>query len=347
MENKEKNKRGLLLALPLLVLPFLALAFYALGGGLDEASSSQIVNQGINTQLPDARLKETDPQDKLSLYEMTKEDSASLDNQFGTFTSNRGTGSPDASEQAVNEKLAQINQEINRPQASSSSVVRENRPEVQSDMKGDVDRLEKLMNMMKEGKTEDPEIRQLTGMLDKIMAIQNPGLIAQSVASTQPDSLFKAIPAIIVENQRAVQGASVKIRLQDSVLLNGLLIPKGQEIYGTCQITNQRLLLTIKNIRLGTSIIPVDLSVFSLDGMIGINAPEADLGDAAGGGATDAMRSIGLYGMDQSITTQVASAGIDAARNMLSRKISKVKVKLQAGQPVLLRNNKPAQTTNH
>ncbi len=136
-----------------------------------------------------------------------------------------------------------------------------------------------------------------------------------------------------------MQGASIKLRLQDTITLSGQLIPKGHEITGTCRITNQRLLLDIKNIRLGTSIIPVDLSVYSLDGMAGINAPEAELADAAGMGADDAVRSIGMYGVDQGIATQVAGAGIDAAKSLFSKKIRKIKVKLEAGTAVLLRNN--------
>lgn len=144
-----------------------------------------------------------------------------------------------------------------------------------------------------------------------------------------------------MDNQKAIQGATIKLRLQDSLVINGQVIPKGHDIFGICRITNQRLLLDIKNIRLGTSIIPVDLSIYSLDGMPGVYAPEAELADAAGSGADDAVRSIGMSGMDQTIATQVAGAGIDAAKSLFSKKIKRIKVKLEAGHPVLLRNNKP------
>jgi hypothetical protein len=75
-------------------------------------------------------------------------------------------------------------------------------------------------------------------------------------------------------------------------------------------VTNQRLLLEIRNIRIGTSIMPVNLTVFSLDGMAGINAPEAELGEAAGNGASgNALGSMQFMSMDQSLGTQAASAG--------------------------------------
>jgi Conjugative transposon, TraM len=46
-----------------------------------------------------------------------------------------------------------------------------------------------------------------------------------------------------------------------------------------------------------------------------------------------------LLSMDQSVATQAASAGIDAAKELLSKKVRRVKVKLKNGFPILLRNN--------
>ncbi|EHQ25491.1 conjugative transposon protein TraM [Mucilaginibacter paludis] len=342
--NQEKNTRKLLLALPLLVLPFLSLGFYALGGGKGDSSGEALTAKpGINTSLPDAAFKKEDPQSKLSLYELAGREQKP--DSLPASVTKRGFGTanlPDPNEQRINEKLAQINTEVNRPVPPVDYGTRYTQPANNNNMTGDVDRLEKLMRTMQEGKTEDPEMKQLSEMMDKIIAIQNPESVATKTvkpAGTEGDTKFKAIPAQIVDKQKAVQGATIKLRLQDTVTLYGYLIPKGHEIFGPCRITNQRLLLDIKNIRLGTSIIPVDLSVYSLDGMPGLYAPEAELADAAGNGADDAVRSIGMYGMDNSIATQVAGAGIDAAKSLFSKKIKKIKVKLESGQPVLLRNN--------
>lgn len=345
MKTQEERTRKMLLVLPLLVLPFLALGFYAMGGGKGKNSADQLNSKpGINTSLPDAAFKKEDPQSKLSLYELAGREQSKTDSLPASVTK-QGFGTtnvPDSNEQRINEKLAQIGTEINRPVPSVDYSNRYSQPANNNNMTGDVDRLEKLMRTMQEGKTEDPEMKQLSEMMDKIIAIQNPESVAVKTvkpADSEGDIQFKAIPAQIVDKQEAVQGATIKLRLQDTVTLYGYLIPKGHEIFGTCRITNQRLLLDIKNIRLGTSIIPVDLSVYSLDGMPGLYAPEAELADAASSGADDAVRSIGMYGMDQSIATQAAAAGIDAAKSLFSKKIKKIKVKLESGQPVLLRNN--------
>lgn len=347
MTTEQERTKKMMLALPLLVLPFLALAFYALGGGKGAiGAQEQNARPGINTSLPDAAFKKEDPRDKLSLYEQARREQSGKPDSLPYSVTGQGfalTGQPDPNEQRIHDKLAQITSEINRPVPAPSTTYTPQPHAGSSGMGGDVDRLEKLMRSMQEEKGEDPEMTQLNDMMDKILAIQNPDLMqlqkaAQPVA--EADSQFRAIPAEIISRQKAVQGASVKLRLKDTVTLNGHLIPKGHEITGSCRITNQRLLLDIKNIRLGTSIIPVDLTVYSPDGMVGINAPEAELADAAGMGADDAVRSIGLYGIDQSIATQVAGAGIDAAKSLFSKKIRKVRVKLEAGTPVLLRNNK-------
>jgi conjugative transposon TraM protein len=187
----------------------------------------------------------------------------------------------------------------------------------------------------------------LNSMLDKIVAIQNPGMAQPATKPELPvkkDSAFKAIPAVIEGRQKVVQGGMVKLRLLDTIVLKNITIPKGQLLFGSCNITNQRLLLDIKNIRLGDAIIPVDLSVFSLDGLIGIDAPEAELGEAAGNGVGNGVQSMQFLGMDESLGVQAAGAGIDAAKGLLNKKVKRIKVKLKDGQRILLRNN---QLKNH
>ena len=185
-------------------------------------------------------------------------------------------------------------------------------------------------------------MRQLNVMLEKIMDIQHPERInsqLQQQSKSGPDSLYKASRAIIAENQKVSQGSTVKLRLLDTLTIDNQIIPKGQNIYGICQVANQRLFLNIKTIRLGTSILPVDLSVYDLDAMPGINAPEAITTDAIRNGSNNAVQSLQLMSMDQSITTQLAGAGVEAAKGLFGKKIKRIKVKLKAGYQILLRNN--------
>lgn len=344
----KKDKRKQLLVIPLLVIPFLALAFYAMGGGKSVDSNLQTGHQEINADLPDATFKKEEPTDKMGFYKQSDMDSSYIKESGGDSSLNginarlaRNGKEQNIRTDAINQKLEALNKEINRPEEPLPNPSVQSKGKQETSIKNDVDRLEALMKTLHSEKGEDPEMAQLSGMMDKIIAIQNPEIArSKEQQALVRDSQFRAVPATIVENQKVVQGATVKLRLSDSVHLNGQFFPKGHLLFGTCNITNQRLLLQIKNIRLGTSIVPVDLTVYSLDGMPGIPAPEAELTGAVNNGTDDAIRSMQFLSMDQSIGVQAAGAGIDAAKSLFSKKLKKVRVKLKADYPILIRINK-------
>ncbi|RKR80071.1 conjugative transposon TraM protein [Mucilaginibacter gracilis] len=346
--QQQEKQRKFLLILPLLILPFLTLGFYALSGGKGEGNA-QVQQQGINAKLPEAQFKNEKQQTKMGLYDQAARDSVSESNNtvnptFG-FTDEK-SGQPstirrseltaDDHEQAIKQKLAQISQEVNRPEPVVKPAA------VQQGTDPNTEKLEKLLKSVQQGKTEDPEMQQLGALLDKIQAIQNPGLTLSNLKASLPpvkDTAFKAIPAIIDGSQKVLQGGVVKLRLTDTMHLKGLVFNKGQLLFGNCTIVNQRLLLDIKNMRIGIAIVPVNLTVYSLDGIIGLNAPEAELAEAAGSGTDDALQSMQFLSMDQSLATQAAGAGISAAKSLLGKKVKRIKVKLEDSRQVLLRNN--------
>jgi hypothetical protein len=355
MTTTEERKRKMLLFLPLLVLPFMALGFYALGGSKGDAQTEATsAGKGINTQLPGAKFQKDKAVDKMSLYNQAQRDSAAGKSKSaaGAFAAlgwdtskyqhpaRTPANSALANEVKIKERLAQINQQINKPIQVAKQPPADEEANTKS---ADLDRLEKLLKQKQQAAAPDPQMQQLNTMLDKIMAIQNPSLVRYQQKTTQPmikDSAFKAIPATIDGNQKVAPGGVVKLRLQDTIRINGVIIPKGQTVFGSCAITNQRLLLDIRNIRLGTAIIPVNLTVFSLDGMAGIDAPEAELGEAAGSGANGALENMQFLSMENSLSTQAATAGISAAKGLLGKKVRKIRVKLKGGETVLLRVNK-------
>ncbi|MEJ2901657.1 conjugative transposon protein TraM [Pedobacter panaciterrae] len=346
METKNKgDKRKLWLLLPVLVVPFLAFAFYKMEGGTEKVADAGGAARGINTELPGAVVKEDQPISKIGYYQRADRDSAKVGrlpaNEESRDLAFRKAGD-DPQAREINSRLEMLNREISRPVGDYKPSAAADKP-APSGMKNDVDRLEALMKTMQQDKgSDDPEMAQLASMMDKLIAVQNPELAKQlyrkSESDAVPDSLFKAIPAVIAGNQKARQGSVVELRLLDTVLLSGVKIPKGHALFGLASFSNQRLNLEIKNIRLGNQVIPVNLTVYDKrDAMAGINAPEALLSEAIGNGATDAMGSVGISGFD--LTTQIAGAGIDAARSLLSKKIRRVKQSLKAGYPLLLRDN--------
>jgi hypothetical protein len=341
-----EKQRKFLLVLPLLVIPFLTMAFWALGGG--KAGSRPLVNNnnGLDTDLPEAQFKAQDKTDKMAVYQAAQRDSTQ-DGVSPAFFKSMGldkatplkagsVATPDDQAKKIQAKLALLNKQLSQPQQVHQQTDGYEAPEPQQ-----VKQLKKMMrNMNGGGSAPDSEMQQLNSMLDKIQAIQNPGPVQPKTELTEPAAPFRAIPAMIDGKQNVMDDGAVKLKLTDTVTLKNQLLAKGQELFGVCKVTNQRLLLTIQSIRLDNQIIPVNLTVFSLDGMPGIPAPEAELGSAAGNGADNAIQRMQFLSMDQSLGAQAAAGGVNAAKSLFSKKVKKIKVKLQDEYPVLLKINK-------
>jgi hypothetical protein len=72
------RKRKFLLVMPVLIVPFLTMAFWALGGGKGKPSAAVVSKAGLNTKLPDAKLKADKGLNKMSFYELAQKDSQKL-----------------------------------------------------------------------------------------------------------------------------------------------------------------------------------------------------------------------------------------------------------------------------
>ncbi|RZM19345.1 MAG: conjugative transposon protein TraM [Pedobacter sp.] len=345
MENRKmRDNRKILLFLPVLIFPFLSLAFYAMGGGRG-LKDSAVKNPEINSFLPEASFGKEKSTDKMSIYQQNQTDSVRSKDQYLENVANRlgfSANTPKDPTQDIDLKLQLLQSKINAPVDQDVATGSRNRSIQVSGIGTDVDRLEKLMSTMQGNSGEDQEMKQLSGMLEKVLDIQHPERVRDAYlnyVAAEVEKQFAAIPAQIAAKQTLIQGAVLKLVLSDTVSISGVALPKGHEIFGLCNLTNQRLLVDIKTVRINNNIIPVNLSIYSLDGIKGIAAPDAIVDNAISGGADDAVRSLQLLTMDQSIGVQAAGAGIDAAKGLFSKKVKRVKMKVKAGFPVLLRDN--------
>lgn len=157
------------------------------------------------------------------------------------------------------------------------------------------------------------------------------------------ENVQNSIEAVIHETQTLVNGSTVKLRLINEVVINGVNIPKDHFLFGTAQLNGERLEIRINSIRYNQSLFAVDLSVYDLDGMAGIYIPGAINRDVAKESADQSIQTIGLSSLDPSWGAQAATAGVQAAKTLLSRKVKLVKVTVKAGYQVLLRDEKQKQ----
>jgi conjugative transposon TraM protein len=208
------RKRKMMLVLPLLVIPFLTMAFWALGGGQEKENTTTVKQQGLNLNLPDAKMKDENLTDKLSFYDKADKDSARLEewmrtdpyykqnedtsflpvNELEVLTQNsaskynqRLNSSPyettsNNPEQKLMQKLALLQKEINKqPEATVNENPAATNYKQDEEFSGEVDRLENMLFSMNKTNTSDPEIEQLNGTLEKILDIQHPQRIREKL----------------------------------------------------------------------------------------------------------------------------------------------------------------------
>ena len=349
---KMRRQRKALLLLPLLIIPCLTLLFWAFGGGKAMAVKAESSRRGLDMRLPDARPKNDDKLDKMSYYELAAKDSARLKEQIksdpyykarpaqdseGAFGGSQAAGkatlatpaSPATSEAMVRNKLAELRAVVAGNQSVGAAKTAEKRaPGLIADAPAPA-------------AGPDPELGQMNVLLEKILDIQHPERLKQPGASPATAiKPFRGIPALVDGTQRITQGTVIRLKLADSVTLGGQLFEKGQLIYGSGTLSNQRYLLSVKSIHIGSSLYPVDLTVFDqVDGLEGISVPEAVTGESIREGAAAGVSGMEIMSIDQSMSAQLAGAGINAAKGLFSKKVRQVKGKIKNGRPVLLRIN--------
>lgn len=148
-----------------------------------------------------------------------------------------------------------------------------------------------------------------------------------------------AIEAVVQETQTVVSGATVKLQLANDIYINGILITKGNFIYGIASLENERLSININGIRYQNNLLPVALQVYDLDGVAGIHIPGSISRDVAKQSTEQSLQNIELTTLDPSIAVQAANTGIQAAKSLLAKKVKLVKVTLKAGYKILLKDN--------
>lgn len=199
------RQRRFMMILPVLTVPFLTMIFWALGGGQGvNATTAQPTSPGFNISLPEAQFDERRPWDKFSAYEEATRQQTEIeraresDPYFELISAESNAVNADSNalietfphrqpfqhdplEEKVNQKLDQLYKELNRaaepqlPETTRIPVSLDNKTALSSD----VDRLERMMELMMEDQHHDPEMQQIESLLEKILDVQHPERVRQ------------------------------------------------------------------------------------------------------------------------------------------------------------------------
>lgn len=170
---------------------------------------------------------------------------------------------------------------------------------------------------------------------DKSQNIENKFL---SVWHDHEDIDQNMIEATIQESKSVADGSIIKIQLLDSVYISGRLIPKGHLIYGKTSLSGPRLEILISAVRIGKSVYPVKLKAYDLDGLTGLFIPGSVAAEVSQEEIDRGLNLDPLSSLNPSLKIQAASAGINTARKIVTKKIRQNKAFVKAGYKILLQN---------
>ncbi|MDX9883968.1 MAG: conjugative transposon protein TraM [Prolixibacteraceae bacterium] len=88
------------------------------------------------------------------------------------------------------------------------------------------------------------------------------------------DTAVPVIEAEVYETTTVLTGNRVKLRLLEEAWLNGVKIPANTFLYGTCEVSNERLQIEVQQIPVGEKFVPVAVTVCDLDGLPGLYVPD-------------------------------------------------------------------------
>lgn len=205
------RRRKLLMVAPVLILPFVILLMWTLGlvGDAKATQNNGALASGINLNLPAAAAPKDSNWNKLRYYEQAEKDSAKLRSKLNSSASlfglpddepesmegvseaelaerlpgveqidqrtvrARSRGSlikPDQNERMVYDRLSKLQRELSH----EPEPQREAAPTSTPAYNPETEQLKAMMQQVQASTVEDPELGKLDGMLDKIIAIQNP-----------------------------------------------------------------------------------------------------------------------------------------------------------------------------
>lgn len=231
--QKLRQKRQLLLMIPILTIPFLTLTFWALGGGKNPGELPVGTKQkGFNLELPGIAEEGEKPLDKMGHYQRSHADSSRYFQEvkkdpyyrmaFNAETESKphpSLESPeiektlsqhpstnlysDTQEELIMERLEALNKTLSEspePVTTAAAYPDEvSTASMQSNLglDADLDRLDQMMQQMQRTNAQpDPEFQQMAELLDKILDIQHPERVQQRVEAERKAIVSDQSPVI-------------------------------------------------------------------------------------------------------------------------------------------------------
>ncbi len=154
-----------------------------------------------------------------------------------------------------------------------------------------------------------------------------------------------SIKACVHTAQTVVGETAVKLRLLEAAQTPNRIIPKGTIVTANAKYQGGRLQLKVNSIELDGNIIPMDITIYDLDGQQGLYVPYSPemnaVKDIAGNmGQTSGTSVMLTQSAQQQIAADLARGVIQGVSGYFSKKVKTQKVTLKAGYQVFLVSKK-------
>ncbi|GAA4419423.1 conjugative transposon protein TraM [Nibrella viscosa] len=139
------------------------------------------------------------------------------------------------------------------------------------------------------------------------------------------------IPVVVHEDQAIREGQQVKLRLLKEVTVEGVTVPANTILYAVGRLAEDRLILTVRSLQLGSQLIPLDLDVYDTDGSPGVNVP--GLSRQVGG----QIQSSAIQGVNLPGVGALANSVLNSARMNASNAVRQPMIRLRGGYNLYLK----------
>ncbi|WP_444660055.1 conjugative transposon protein TraM [Flavobacterium columnare] len=150
-----------------------------------------------------------------------------------------------------------------------------------------------------------------------------------------------SIKACVHETQTVIGETGVRLRLLETAQTSRCTIPKGTIITANAKLEGGRLQLKVTSIEFEGNIIPVDITIYDLDGQQGLYVPYSPemnaLTEMAGNMSQQSGTSLMLtQSAGQQVASDLSRGVVQGISGYFSKKVKTPKVTLKAGHQVFL-----------
>jgi len=283
------------------------------------------------------------------------------------------SSSPEKPEQKLMEKIEQLNNLIDKPQSvdwkketypgETQEAPGKNSLQNPKDISAPFDHSSQVT---------DPEIEQLNTTLDKILDIQHPERVKEKlkkaadqdrgrqnknavpkttmegedapngffelVADKNEPSTSPQIEVVVDQRQQISSGQTIRLKTTEPIRLGEVVIAKNTLVFGITSRSADRVLVHIQNIRVDKRLVPAEFSAYDMDGIEGIHIPGSSSPEGAKQTLDNTIQTVELSALDPGLKMQAAATGINAAKNLLSKKTKRIRFTVPAGYLLYLKN---------